>query len=89
MVEKLCGVEISSTQVSKAAQLLDEEIEAGRNRQLGAIKYLVLDATYESVRIGVSVVSGSVVMAVGERSWGCPHRSVKRKYTEEPSCRVC
>jgi len=70
IVEKLCGAEVSSTQVSKAAQLLDEEIEAWRNREIGQIKYLLLDATYESVRMGVSVVSGAVLVAVGVTSEG-------------------
>ena len=70
IVEKLCGAEISSTQVSKAAQLLDEEIEAWRNREIGEIRYLILDTTYESVRMGVSVVSGAVLVAVGVTSEG-------------------
>jgi putative transposase len=70
IVEKLCGAEISSTQVSKAAQLLDEEIETWRNREIGQIKYLILDATYESVRMGVSVVSGAVLVTVGVTTEG-------------------
>lgn len=65
IIEKLCGTEISSTQVSKAAQLLDDEIEVWRNREIGETKCLILDATYESVRMGVSVVSGAVLVAVG------------------------
>jgi|GEM_PF-4545341 len=44
VVEKLGGAEISSTQVSKAAQLLDDEIETWRNREIGEIKYLIPDA---------------------------------------------
>ena len=43
---------LSSTQVSRAAKLLDEELEAWRNRPLGEIRYLILDARYEKVREG-------------------------------------
>jgi transposase-like protein len=42
---------LSSAQVSRAAALLDAELEAWRTRQLGAFPYLFLDARYEKVRI--------------------------------------
>ena len=39
------GIEgLSSTQVSRAAAMLDEELEAWRNRSLGRFRYLFLDA---------------------------------------------
>jgi putative transposase len=47
ITERLCGSEISSTQVSRAAAMLDEVLEAWRNRPLGTIIYLYLDALYE------------------------------------------
>lgn len=34
ILEKLCGMEISSTQVARVTQLLDEELEAFRNGPL-------------------------------------------------------
>jgi len=40
IVGKLCGSNISSTIVSKAAAQLDETLEAWRNRPLGEIIYL-------------------------------------------------
>ena len=43
-------------QVSRAAALLDEELEAWRNRPLSEIPYLILDARYEKIRHGGSVV---------------------------------
>ena len=56
---------LSSSQVSRAAKLLDEELEAWRNRPLGEIRYLVLDARYEKVReVGV-VRDAAVLSAVG------------------------
>lgn len=65
VMEQLCGLEVSSTQVSRAAKLLDEELSAWRQRPLGEVPYLVLDARYEKVRHGGSVVSCAVLIAVG------------------------
>jgi putative transposase len=65
IVEVLCGFEVSQSQVSDAAKLLDEEIQKWRDRPLGAFRYLVLDATYEKVRMEGSVVSGAVLIAYG------------------------
>ena len=51
IVEQLCGSEVSSSQVSRAATpQLDEKLEAWRNSELGEIVYLLLDARYEKVR---------------------------------------
>lgn len=65
ITEELCGLEISSTQVSRATKLLDGEVEAWRNRKLGFIKYLILDARYEKVRHGGSVIDCAVLVAIG------------------------
>lgn len=48
IVEQLCGTSISSTQVSAAAAILDEEVTTWRNRPLGMYRYLILDARYET-----------------------------------------
>lgn len=73
ITEKLCGFEVTSTQVSRAAAELDEELEAWRNRPLGRFPYLVLDARYEKVRHGPSVVSCAVLMAAGIDESGQRH----------------
>lgn len=65
---------MSSTQVSRATQSLDEELKAWRHRPIGEIPYLVLDARYEKVRHGGSVVSCAVLIAVGITPKG--HRSL-------------
>lgn len=65
VVEKLCGFEVSSADVSRAAALLDDELKPWRERSLGSTPYLLLDAKYERVRIGGSVVSAAVLIAVG------------------------
>jgi transposase-like protein len=56
---------VSSTEVSRAAQLLDEELEKWRRRPLGAFPYLILDARYEKVRHGGCVISCALLVAVG------------------------
>jgi hypothetical protein len=43
---------LSSMQVSRAAALLDGELQAWRCRPLGTVQYLLLDARYEKVREG-------------------------------------
>src|SRR3712207_4543689 len=56
---------LSSTQVSRAAALLDEELRAWRERDLGVFPYLVLAARYERVREGGIVRDAAVLTAVG------------------------
>ena len=65
IVEELCGLQVNSTQVSRAAAELDEELAAWRNRPLSEIAYLILDARYEKVRHGGAVVPCAVLTAVG------------------------
>jgi len=65
VLEKMCGLDISSTQVSRVAKLLDQQLEKWRNRLLGEYCYLVLDAHYEKVRQNGSVVSCAVFTAIG------------------------
>ena len=74
VMQLLCGLEVSSAQVSRATQLLDEELSAWRQRPLGEMPYLVLDARYEKVRHGGSVVSCAVLIAVGINPEG--HRTL-------------
>ena len=65
VMKQLCGLEVSSTQVSRASQALDEELTDWRERPLGEMPYLLLDARYEKIRHGGSVVSCAVLVAVG------------------------
>jgi len=65
VMKQLCGLEVSSTQVSRASQALDEELTAWRERALAEMPYLLLDARYEKIRHGGSVVSCAVLIAVG------------------------
>jgi transposase-like protein len=65
ITEQLCGVEISATQVSRATAQLDEVLQEWRERPLGEIVYLYLDARYEKVRIAGQVRDVAVLVATG------------------------
>ena len=65
VMEELCGLEVTSSQVSRAVQALDAELAAWRERQLGEIPYLLVDARYEKVRVNGVVVSCSLLIGVG------------------------
>jgi transposase-like protein len=65
ILEELCGLEVSSAEVSRAAKLLDEEFAQWRNRRLGQYEYLILDARYEKVREGGCVMDSAVLVAYG------------------------
>lgn len=65
ITQELCGLDVSSSQVSRAAAILDEELEAWRERPLGTVPYVILDARYEKVRHGGSVRDCAVLVAIG------------------------
>lgn len=70
ITEKLCGFEVSSSQVSQAAKTLDQQLEAWRNRPLGRYRYLYLDAHYEKVRCDGQVRDAAVLKASGVNEEG-------------------
>jgi putative transposase len=65
IIEQLCGSQVSSTQVSRAAAALDTALAAWRSRPLGECRYLVLDARYERVRVDDHVRDVAVLIAIG------------------------
>lgn len=70
ITEQLCGFEVSSTEVSRCAALLNTELHAWRERDLGAYPYVMLDARYEKVRHGGQVVDAAVLVALGVSEQG-------------------
>lgn len=56
---------VSSSQVSRATATLDEELDAWRNRPLGDVPYLILDARYEKVRHNGVVIDVALLTAIG------------------------
>ena len=70
LVESL-GLRISRSEVSRVCALLDEQVEAFRQRPLeGDYPYLWLDAKAEKVRDGGRVVNKCVVIAYGVHASG-------------------
>ncbi len=65
IVERLCGSSVRSSVVSKAPKLMDETLEALRNRPLGEFPYVFLDARYEKVRQAGQVRYAAILFAVG------------------------
>jgi len=70
VTEKLCGTEFSSSTVSRAAKLLDEELDEFRNRPLGRYQFVFLDAHYEKVRHAGTVQSVACLKAIGVNEEG-------------------
>lgn len=65
IVEELCGMEVTSAQVSRATAELDVVLTAWRTQPLGECPYVFLDARYEKVREAGQVRDCAVLIAVG------------------------
>jgi transposase-like protein len=65
IVEKLCGLQVTSTAVSRAAADLDAMLETWRKRPIPPIAHLIVDARYEKVRVAGIVRSCAVLTAIG------------------------
>jgi putative transposase len=65
VMQELCGLDVTSMDVSRAVRSLDEEFQKWRERPLGEIVYLFLDARYEKVRIAGTVASCALLVAIG------------------------
>lgn len=74
ITEQLCGMSISSTQVSRLSAELDDHLHHWRERILGKYAYVFLDARYEKVRHEGCVQDLAVLWAVGINMQG--HREV-------------
>lgn len=65
ITETLCGLNISSTQVSNISKQLDSKLEEFRQRPLGEFPFIILNARYEKVRHTGSVQDLAVLIAIG------------------------
>lgn len=65
ITEKLCGLNVTSSQVSRAAAELDASLSEWRNRPLGAYQFVFLDARYEKMRQNSVMVDCAVLIAIG------------------------
>lgn len=70
ILQELCGLQVSSSDVSRAAKLLDDELSKWKSRALGRCVYLYVDARYEKVRQGGCVVDSAVLLAYGINTEG-------------------
>lgn len=67
ILETMCGLSVSSTQVSNLTSELDEEFEKWRSRPLPEMRYLTLDANYHKVRQNGSVRDCATLIVIGVR----------------------
>jgi len=65
VLETMCGLEVSSAQVSRCVQKMDEELDAWRNRPLDSLQYVIFDARYENVRYGGAVKKLAIIWGIG------------------------
>jgi len=65
ITEQLCGFEISAAQVSRATAQLDQVLQEWRERPLGEMMYIYLDAIYEKVRDNGQIRDAAVLIATG------------------------
>lgn len=70
ILQELCGLEISSTEVSRATKLLDDELSKWQKRPLGSYQYIFLDARYEKIREGGCVIDCAILIAYGVNEVG-------------------
>lgn len=71
VTETLCGTSFSKSQVSALTSRLEGELAAWRHRPLThKYPYIIVDARYEDVRVGGSIVSQGVLIVKGVRDDG-------------------
>jgi len=65
IVKQLCGEGVSRETVSNLAAKMDEELDRWRNRPLGNMLYVILDARYEKIRTDGLVRDCALLIAFG------------------------
>jgi transposase-like protein len=72
VLEKMCGMDISSMTVSRVAAELDEKLDEFRGRRLDGRQYpyVLVDARYEKVRVSGHIVSQAVLVVAGYNEEG-------------------
>ncbi len=66
ILEKMCGLEVSASQVSKATAMLDGKLAEWRERRLDEpVDFLLVDARYEKVRRDGQVLDTALLVAYG------------------------
>lgn len=73
ITEQLCGFEVTSAEVSRATAELDEVFKQWRERPLGQMPFVQMDARYEKVREGGIVIDQATLTAIGIDPQGHRH----------------
>ena len=72
--DRLCDVNVTADQVSRAMKEMDDELEKWRNRPIGVVKALFVDATYHKARVDGIVVPVATFVVAGILEDG--HRAI-------------
>lgn len=70
IIKNLCGTEVSREKVSQLTKELDDELEKWRCRKLDWVRYMIVDARYEKVRVDGLVRDCALLIAYGVRADG-------------------
>ncbi|MBP6952568.1 MAG: IS256 family transposase [Alphaproteobacteria bacterium] len=70
ITQKLCGLSVTSSEVSRATKLLDEEMTQWRERSLGPCRYVYFDAQYEKRQEKGCILDMAVLTAIGVNEEG-------------------
>jgi len=73
ITEQLCGFAVTSMEVSRAPADLDAVFQQWRERPLGAMPFVQMDARYEKVREGGVVIDQAALTALGIDGAGKRH----------------
>jgi transposase-like protein len=65
VTKELCGLSVTSMDVSLATKRLDEEMTSWRTRKLSCCKYVYFDARYEKIHDGGTIRDVAVLSAIG------------------------
>lgn len=65
ILETMCGLQVSSNQVSKVTPELDGEFKKWRNRPLPEMAYLSLDAHYNKIRLNGVLMDCATLIVIG------------------------
>lgn len=67
IMETMCGLSVTSSQVSNLTSKLDGEFQKWRERPLPEMRYLILDANYHKVRLNGAVRDCATLIVIGVR----------------------
>lgn len=70
IAEQLCGSEVTSSQVTRAAKRLDEQLQRWRERPLTITAYKLINARYKGVRHRERLIRAAPLIAISDTQGG-------------------